>query len=190
LSLPVALMTPVRKRNAVHFDDRGFMQGSIGHLLRQGCRSVGIITNTPLLYKSILQETKAAGLATRPEWNIPLSRYKTPLKEFGYHAFRRLNRLAKKPDGLIIYPDLIVEGAILAMLQCGVRIPGEMKLVAHSNARVRLICPFPVTWAVSDEDAAAAALIQTVEKQFAGEQPHEVRIPFTFRPDTGKAWLT
>jgi len=190
LSLPVALMTPVRKKNAVHFDNRGFLQGSIRHLLRQGCRSVGIISNDPLLYKTIIRETKAAGLATRPEWNLHPSRYKTPLKEFGYHAFRRLHRLPKKPDGLIIYPDIVVEGAILAILQSGVRIPEEMKLVAHSNARVHLICPFPVTWAVSDEDAAAAALIQTVEKQFAGEQTHEVLIPFTFRNDTGKAWLT
>jgi DNA-binding transcriptional regulator YhcF (GntR family) len=189
LSLPIALMESPRKRTAVRFDDRGLIQGSISDLVRQGCASVGLISNSHELQKLFLKEVKAVGLTTRKEWNLPFLRHATPLKEFGFHAIRRLYRSSKRPDGLIIYPDTVVEGAILAILQCGIRIPQEMKLVAHSNARVRLICPFPVTWAISDEDAVAAALIQSVERQFAGEQPQPATIPFIFRHDSGKAWL-
>jgi DNA-binding transcriptional regulator YhcF (GntR family) len=190
LSLPVALMTATHQNNAVHFEERGFIQESLRHLVRRGCRSVGVISNSPSMHKYFLKETKTAGLTTREEWNFHLSRYNNSLKEFGYWSFRRLHRLSERPDGLIVYPDMAAEGTILAILQCGIRIPEEMKLVVHSNARIPLICPFPVTWAISDEDAAAAALIQTIEKQFAGERPQQVNIPFTFKDDTGKAWLT
>jgi DNA-binding transcriptional regulator YhcF (GntR family) len=189
LSLPIALMSPVNKYNTVHFDDRDFMQGGVRHLVRCGCRSVGLISNSPQMLQYLRREARAAGLTTREEWNLHPSRYKTSLKEFGYHAFRRLHRLSERPDGLIVHPDMSVEGTIVAILQCGVRVPDQMKLVLHSNSRVRLICPFPVTWGISDEDAAAAALIQTVEKQFAGERPRQVSIPFTFKNDSGKAWL-
>jgi DNA-binding LacI/PurR family transcriptional regulator len=158
--------------------------------IHQGCRSVGIISNWAPMHKSFLKEAKTAGLTTREEWILHPTRYNNSLKEFGCQAFRRLHRLSERPDGLIIHPDMAAEGAILAILQCGIRIPEEMKLVVHSNARNRLICPFPVTWAISDEDAAAAALIQIIEKQFAGERPQRVKIPFTFKDDTGKAWRT
>jgi hypothetical protein len=82
-------------------------------------------------------------------------------------------------------PDL-AEATVPAILQCGIRIPEEMKLFVHSNARNPLICPFPVTWAVSDQGATAAALIQTIEKQFARERPQRVNFPYTFESDTGE----
>jgi hypothetical protein len=65
--------------------------------------------------------------------------------------------------------------------------PGEVKTVRLS---LGWHVPYSDTWAVSDEGATAAALIQTIEKQFARESPQRVNFPYTFESDTGEWWLT
>jgi hypothetical protein len=70
-----------------------------------------------------------------------------------------------------------------------VRVPDELKLVFHRNAHISMLCPFPVTWAISDEHAAAEGLVISLQKQFAGEKLSGVLVPYTFEYDDAARWL-
>jgi DNA-binding LacI/PurR family transcriptional regulator len=83
---------------------------------------------------------------------------------------------------LVVFPDTTARGVITAALEVGIRVvPRKMKFVFHRNVHVRVLCPFPVTWAVSDEDEGARELISLIQKQFKGEEISPLIIPYKFR---------
>jgi DNA-binding LacI/PurR family transcriptional regulator len=191
LSIPVAMMSDRPRNPGVNFDEASLIHGGVRELAGQGCRSIGFITNVSPIdggFGKFMREMKAAGLETRPDWMIQPPEFQQHLAEYGFDAFRRLWKLRERPQGLIVYPDVVARGVILAALQAGVRVPEEMKFVFHRNAHIRLLCPYPVTWAIVDEYAAADGLIASIQHQFAGERPMGVKIPYTFEHDDAARW--
>lgn len=175
LSLPTAFITTAKCPNRVDSDVCAFLTQSIKDLASQGCRSVGLISHCnpdekPLIYKHFTDAAAAAGLATHPNWTRKPTHAVRKLAKFGYIEFKRLWNCTQKPDGIIIYPDTVVRGAIIAILEAGVRVPEQIKLVFHSNAHTNLLCPFPATWGITDEEVVADRLIELIEKQFKGEK--------------------
>jgi DNA-binding LacI/PurR family transcriptional regulator len=107
------------------------------------------------------------------------------LPEFGYREFQRLWSLPQKPEGLIVFPDMVAAGATIAALELGVSaVTSQMKFVFHRNAGVRFLCPLSVTWAISDEALLAKGLIRMIERQFAGEKITPENLPFRFKEGT------
>ncbi len=191
LTMPFAMMNALPRKPGVNFDEVGFLRGGIERLAKQGCRSIGFITNVPPIdgdFKNFVREIRAAGLETRAEWMIQPPEFQFRLVEYGYRAFRRLWKSATRPDGLIVYPDTTARGVVTAILKEGVRVPEELKVVFHRNAHVSILCPFPVTWAISDEHAAAEGLVASIQKQFAGERPSGVLVPYSFEDDDAARW--
>ena len=86
--------------------------------------------------------------------------------------------LPEKPEGLIVYPDTVARGLVVALREKQVRVPEELKLVLHKNESLGLLCPMPVTFMVSSEREMARALIGQVQKQFRGESCEPIYLPF------------
>lgn len=191
LTIPFAMMHAEARRPGVNFDEVGFVRGGIQRLKEQGCRSIGFITNVPPIdgdFKNFVREIRTAGLETRAEWMIQPPEFQSRLIEYGYRAFRQLWKSSTRPDGLLVYPDTAARGVVTAILKEGVRVPGELKVAFHRNAHVSILCPFPVTWAISDEHAAADGLVASIQKQFDGEKPLGVVVPYTFEYDDAARW--
>jgi DNA-binding LacI/PurR family transcriptional regulator len=191
LTMPFAMMNALPRKPGVNFDEVGFAQGGIKRLAEQGCRSIGFITNVPPIdgdFRNFTQEMRAAGLETRAEWMLQPSEFQAHLVEYGYRAFRQLWKSAQRPDSLLVYPDTAARGVVTAILKEGVRVPDDLKLVLHRNAHVSFLCPFPVTWAISDEHAAAEGLVISIQKQFDGERPKGMVVPYTFEYDDAARW--
>jgi DNA-binding LacI/PurR family transcriptional regulator len=191
LTLPVAFMHSQPRKPGVNFDEVGFLRGGIQRLAEQGCRSIGFITNVPTIdgdFKNFMREIRSAGLETRTEWMIQPPEFQFRLMEYGFRAFRQLWKSSARPDGLLVYPDIAARGVVTAVLQAGVRVPDDLKLVFHRNAHLSMLCPFPVTWAISDEHAAADGLIDSLQKQFAGEKLSPVLVPYVFEYDDAARW--
>jgi DNA-binding LacI/PurR family transcriptional regulator len=192
LTLPVAFMNGQPRKPGVSFDELEFLRGGIHRLAEQGCRTIGFITNVPPIdgdFRNFVREIRAAGLETRTEWMIQPPEFQFRLVDYGFRAFRQLWKSATRPDGLLVYPDIAARGVVTAVLQAGVRVPDELKLVFHRNAHISMLCPFPVTWAISDEHAAAEGLVISLQKQFAGEKLSGVLVPYTFEYDDAARWL-
>jgi DNA-binding LacI/PurR family transcriptional regulator len=72
----------------------------------------------------------ANGLAVREEWIRKPTAPVADIQLFGYRQFKKLWALREKPEGLVIYPDLAVRGAILAILEIGIeKVTSRMKFV-------------------------------------------------------------
>ena len=63
-----------------------------------------------------------------------------------------------------------MSGAITAILEAGVKVPRELKIVSAKNKHVELFSPFPISHVVVDEREIAQALIEQVQIQFRGDR--------------------
>lgn len=195
-SLPVlsAYFTyaPVRNRVGLDFDQ--FAGTSVALLKKQGCRSAGIISilepGTPAtatsaaasndFYARFTAVCRAQGIEVRNEWIRTAHGFvrDESQEEFGYKEFRQIWRQAKRPDGLVVFPDTSVPGVIMSVLEQRVSVPDELKLVAHKHAEINFLCPLPITYLYSSTAQIARALFSQIERQFAGEACDPIALPF------------
>lgn len=199
LPVPLAMLTTSKLPCRVGYDTQSLFRGAFSRLRAHGCRTVGMITHIRSktdphsgwemaeLWEDFEQELTTAGLTTRDEWLL-MNRKRNSLAavpRVGYEAFMELWRRPEKPDGLVVFPDGLVPGVILAMLQLGVRPPDGINCVFHRNKHFDILCPFHITWALSDEEKAADSLIEMVQMQFRGDKISEVKLPYTFAENKG-----
>ena len=190
LKLPTAFLANPVSNHYVNFDHEDLLHESIRRLAAQGCRSIGLLSSVSpqssvrdlaMFYRRFENIVQAAGLTTRAEWILKPSKPVEDFEGYGYTEFLRFWEQDKKPDGFVIYPDSVVQGAITAILELGIHVvPQRMKFVFHRNAHIRLLCPFPVIWAVSDENIWAEWLVRIIQKQFNGEKVAPVILPYRF----------
>ena len=83
--------------------------------------------------------------------------------------------------------DVAATGVIAALLEQGVRVPDQLKLVVHKNSAVDIFCPLPATFIEVSTSAIAAALIGQVQKQFRGEPTQPVTVGFRVARNVGPA---
>ena len=200
LSIPTAFAGNPGSPNRVDFDKEDLLRESVRCLVGQGCRSVGFIAHNLSkvyrhgeiecsLYDTFQQIMREEGLTPRPDWIGEPVLPAPDLEAYGYQEFQKLWKLRRKPDGLIVYPDTAVRGVITSVLKFGIDVvPSQMKFVFHRNAHQDLLCPFPMTWAISDEDLLAKKLIQIVEKQFRGEKTSPALLPYELKADDALRW--
>lgn len=191
LKLPVAWFASARFPNGVRFDGAALYRSSLQTLRRQGCSTVGLISATDLdrtvfrsergketFYTDGFREACAeCGLRTRPQWIRSTARLgeadrlgAAAVRCSGHRLFYQFWKQSERPEGLLIDDDNLAEGSLVAMLELGVRVPEELKLVLHRNAHLEYYCPFPVAYIVTDEHAVSRALWQQVQRQFRGEK--------------------
>jgi DNA-binding LacI/PurR family transcriptional regulator len=161
----------------------------------QGARSIGIIS--PLgaeakhpdgsphpdqeFFLEFIHEAHAKGLAVKNEWVFTGKddEGSRDQKMWGYHRMHELWAQPTHPEALVVFPDTSAEGAVMALLELGVRVPRDIKLVLGKNEEIPLFCPMPAEFIVLSLRAVAKDLIDAVEAQFYG-RPHAKK-PFSFR---------
>ncbi len=196
LALPTAFISNPFSSKNTDFDTEQLFREGMRQLSAQGCRSVGLISNlwlsdsdTPAeqgyqksYYDHFHQAAEAAEVATRDEWILRPDDFVHDLEKHGYDEMKKMLRLREKPDGIIVLPDMVAIGVVIAVLELGrTTAPKPMKFVFHRNAHIRLLCPFPVTWAISDEDVLAQGLIRMLQRQFDGKKVSPSRLPYIFK---------
>lgn len=190
--LPVcaAYLSTAQLPNTVHLDDFQFIDLSLERLASQGCRSVAFLF--PNFLDAICPFAKCdqvasfvgrfvdratdMGMKVRNEWvriqkGDPSSAGRVIRPQaFGYHEFHALWASRRHPDGLIVGDDVVMQGVVTAILETGVRVPDELKIVSSKNKNVDLLSPFPISHVVVDEREIAKALIEQVQVQFRGDR--------------------
>jgi len=186
IPLPLAAITPENLPFAVSLNAKRLFELSLGRLAERGCRTAGLITVHPTseayksYYDELVEMAAQKHIQIRNEWiRIPkdLNGYGGfDLARFGYHEFHALWDLKERPEGLIIEPDIVVEGAMAAILQRGVKVPDDLKLVLHRNESHEYICPFPASQIVTSEKDYAISLMKQIDRQIAGEPCTPIRL--------------
>lgn len=181
----------------VGFDHAQMLRLALGKLRDRGCKSVAIISAIRVpsdvhhpyfrFYDTFVSAINDTGLCARDDWVITPSEHVSDHERYGYEAVHRLRQASEQPDGLLVYPDTSARGAMLALLELGVRVPEELKVVCHRNTGVHWTCPLPVSWVESDTARCAAEMIRQVRRQKAGQAIETVRLPYEFA-DPGDPW--
>ena len=82
------------------------------------------------------------------------------------------------PDMIFVHPDIFVRG-VAAALHRRVPVPEKVLVVSHRNAENGAYIPFPMTWITVHIKDFAAALIDQIDRQIAGEKITPVAVPLT-----------
>lgn len=187
LPVPVAFSSSEDLPNNVSADMDQLARLAIQTVVEQGSRSVGLISpvypettdadGSPHpnahFYLAFLRAAREAGIELHNEWIKAASSVddgNRNQEEWGYEAMREFWRQPRHPESLVVFPDTSARGVILALLEMGVRVPQDLKLVLHKNAEIALLCPLPadiITLSLTD---VARALIEQIETQFSGGQ--------------------
>lgn len=110
------------------------------HLLSTGKRRIAHIAGPDLApgadrlrgYKDALQEH---GIAVRAQDIISNARVEELGEDVGCQGMRKLLKRKPRPDAVFCYNDLTAIGAIQAVLEAGLSIPGDVALVGCGNVR-------------------------------------------------------
>ncbi|MBW5447049.1 LacI family DNA-binding transcriptional regulator [Cohnella sp. CFH 77786] len=104
----------------------------VEHLYLNGYRKIGFLgierhSEITSLRENAFRETlKTFGLAVNPDWFVYSSDYE---EENGYRAVKQLIEKGALPEAMFAVSDLLAFGAIRAMKEHGLRIPGDMALI-------------------------------------------------------------
>lgn len=176
----------------VSWDHKDLLDTALGNLREQGCRSVGMIVSFrpshTVFFQYYLERCEALGLKTSPQWIInpdgedfDESCYET----FGYQGFNKLWAQKKKPEGLLVYPDSLARGVIMAMMAQQVRVPEDLRVVLHKNEEVKLFCPLEATFMVSSAEEAATMLLKQLATLYKGKEVAYEKLTFKISSKKG-----
>ncbi len=186
LPIPTAILACRCPLKTAFFTDLAQLaRTGLGELQRQGCRSVGVISNLRLspassdsvaldFHRSVVESAGELGLETRNDWMRFPAVAPTSLSHYGYEQFHSLWNLDHHPDGLLVYPDTAASGVITAILERRLDVPRELKLVLHANDILPHPCPLPASILVTKVAEHSNELIRIINDQFAGREPRPV----------------
>ena len=126
-------------------DDEAIGRLATRHLIERGCRQIAHIAGPPLTpgvgrlkgYQDALAE---AGLAVSD-----CSVVQATDDESGYLAARRLLALEPRPDAIFGYNDPTAAGALKAILEAGIAIPQEIKVIGVGNVHYSDLLRVPLS---------------------------------------------
>jgi LacI family transcriptional regulator len=126
-------------------DDQAIGRLATSHLIECGCRHIAHIAGPPATpgvdrlngYRAALA---AAGISLADSYIAHASDDAS-----GYAAARKLLDLRPAPDGIFGYNVPVTAGAIKAILEAGMSIPGQVKLVGAGNAHYSDLLRVPLS---------------------------------------------
>jgi LacI family transcriptional regulator len=134
----------------VGMDDRRIGQLATEHLIAAGCRRIahiagaGVSTATDRL-QGYRQALIQHGLPASQELTVTRAHGDDLGDVSGYRAMRRLLRLRKRPDGVFCNNDPTAMGAMQAILEAGLDVPGDIAIVGCGDVHYAKFLRVPLT---------------------------------------------
>jgi LacI family transcriptional regulator len=129
----------------VSADDEAIGRLAANHLLERGCRVIAHIAGPPATpgagrLQGYRQALAAAGLSAPEAYTVHATGDAS-----GYDAARQLLRLSPRPDGIFGYNDPVAAGAMKAILEAGIAIPGGIKVIGAGNVHYSDLLRVPLS---------------------------------------------
>ena len=131
-------------------DDRRIGQLATEHLIAVGCRRIahiggaGVSTATDR-WQGYRQTLIQHGLPASRELTVTRAHGDDLGDVSGYRAMRRLLRLRKRPDGVFCNNDPTAMGAMQAILEAGLDVPGDIAIVGCGDVHYAKFLRVPLT---------------------------------------------
>ncbi len=137
---------PGVRQNYVCVDDEAIGKMATEHLVKRGCRRIAHIQGHEVStaagrlngYRKILLRH---GLEVRNDYVVPGGFQDSD----GYEAMRRLLLVKPRPDGVFCYNDPVAGGAMNAILETGLSIPGDIAVIGSGNVHYSNLFRVPLS---------------------------------------------
>ncbi|MEQ7126550.1 LacI family DNA-binding transcriptional regulator [Actinopolymorpha sp. B11F2] len=129
-------------------------------------------------YQQVLSE---AGLPVEPELIRQTPRY---VGEAGAAAMEELLDLARPPDAVFCFTDLLALGALRAIHRRGLRVPDDIAIVGHDDIPYGRISTPSLTTISPDKRAIAEIAVDLLEQRVSNRTPpppREVHVEFALK---------
>jgi DNA-binding LacI/PurR family transcriptional regulator len=152
-----------------------FFRRALKYLTAQGCTKPAVMLgkHNQFLRDRLSEELHASGSRPRPYW---IQRIHPSMPD----AAREIAQLmfsvpvAERPDSLIIADDHLVDYVVAGVVAAGVRVPDELKIVAHCNFPNTQISAIPMKRLGFDANLTLSLCLESLQKQRAGQFPMAV----------------
>jgi DNA-binding LacI/PurR family transcriptional regulator/DNA-binding transcriptional ArsR family regulator len=174
--------------NSVAVDFFAIFRDGLRRLHAAGCRRIAVMSWMDLeAVGQLALVFDALGLERRPKW---MRRDFEPLLPgAGWSEFREIwTAYREKPDGLLVCDDILFRDTVSAILELGIRVPDQLRIVTHANSGVDLLAPFPLTVAEVDTEDLAARMGDMLLKLICHEPVPEpqARLPIKWRENAAQ----
>lgn len=173
----VPVVGDMNHQYGIHLDYRNIIHEAVAYLLNQGRQRVALLAaNDPddppqryrYLPKYFEQEMEQRGLKSNPSWIRWDLHPVSPTA--GWCEFREIWTTGRiKPDGLIITDDFLYQSASQAIMELGINVPEQLKIISLCNKGSGMFQPVPVSLIQIDPDEAASKMGQMLLKRMNGE---------------------
>lgn len=165
------------RTNMVVIDNYGGAFQAVEHLLSRGHRRIAIIQGLPGTFTSIgrLEGYRAA----LGKYGVPIDESlvvgKDFRKESGYIETKFLLQSLKRPSALFTTSDLITLGALQAISEEGLRIPGDISLVAFDDLESAEFFNCPITAVAQPKETLGEVAVKLLSDELSTPGQHEVK---------------
>jgi LacI family transcriptional regulator len=126
-------------------DDVEIGRMATAHLIERGCRRIAHIAGPPLTpgagrLKGYRDALAAHGITVHDSYVVAAHDDAT-----GYEAAQRLLALNPRPDGIFGYNDPTAAGAMKAVLEAGIRVPEEIRVIGVGNVHYSDLLRVPLS---------------------------------------------
>lgn len=151
--VPLILMDrhfPTVRTNFVGVDDEKAGLLATEHLIAAGCRRIAHIRGPKISTaagraKGYRKALARHGLEARGEFMVMEQTGDDSGDLSGHQAMQRLLKLDARPDGVFCYNDPCAMGAMEAILEAGLRVPGDIAVIGCGNVRYARFLRVPLT---------------------------------------------
>ena len=169
---------PGVRANCVKYNDSMAGRMAMDYLFERGHRRIAFVQWQPRFHtvqdrrRSYLESHRKRQLSVDPAYMVTMP---AEFRDWDRSTFDRLLALPTPPTAILTENELVGVGSMNMLLQCGLRIPDDIAVMAIGDALLDLLTPVPLT-AVSlhPEQAAATAvglLAELIENPMLRRQP-------------------
>lgn len=167
--------------NYVGVEDEEIGALATGHLVDQGCRRIAHLrgpANPPGTgrLRGYRRALAKRGLESPPEY-VASGQHEDGS---GYEGMKKLLALRRRPDGVFCYNDPVAAGAIKAILEAGLTVPGDIAVIGAGNVHYSDLLRVPLSTVDQSSsvigETAAELLAHCIEEKKA-IPPRRVLIP-------------
>lgn len=172
---------------SVTTDSRTGLDQAVAHLVANGHRRIGYIGGPQSIstgrerHDAFIDALARNGLAVDPEL-ITFGDFRLAS---GTAAAERLMAITERPTALLAADNLMAEGALSTIARQGLRVGGDVEVIAFDDIEWFTHMDPPVSVIAQDAGAIGRLAIELLLDVIAGEEPQSVILPTTFIDRSG-----
>ena len=164
--------TRVSDSTSIESDNESGGYQAAQEVLRRGCRRVALLTDDRRLSTAVSRETgyrkalESAGLPADESLILTVSRVD---EKNAYDAVSYALQSGKRFDALVCCTDWLALGALRALKNAHLSVPGEVKVVGYDDVSIAAYSALPITTVRQDVDEMSRLAVEELVRMMEGK---------------------